>query len=247
MTITAFRIRGAGGAAVADAFITAMLAEVPGGAVTPAKIGDRDVRHVHWPEDSTGDGFVFAVDDVVFVAGAQAEHEPLVREVIAKLFAPKLEALLPATLAGRPTLRYSFPGASVGETGDMCSMVCPGEPHRFAKELGVGVEKVDLAVAYLEQPPGIGIVAMHVAGVAADRLVEARISSSGRESQPFFARQDLTIGGKAVTWVRVGPFDSALDVELLYAKDDVLYIVRPAPPSGEAPDPIVEEAFRALP
>jgi glycine cleavage system aminomethyltransferase T len=129
----------------------------------------------------------------------------------------------------------------------MCSMVCPGEPHRLAKELGVGVEKVDLAAAYLEQPPGIAIVAMRVEGAKADALIEARINSSGRDPNPFFARKELTIGGKTVTWVRVGPFDSALDVELLYAKDDVLYIVRPAPAAGEAPDPIVEEAFRALP
>jgi hypothetical protein len=247
MSLLAFSVHGADAAATADAFVDAILSEVPGGTVTRAKVGGRDGRRIEWLNGSTDSSFVFVIDDIVLVAGAKAANEAVVDDVIATLFAPKLEALLPATLEGRPTLRYSFPGASVGETGDMCSMVCPGEPHRFAKELGVDVERVDLAVAYLEQPPGIAIVAMRVGGVAADRLVEARINSSGRSPNPFFARQQLTIGGKSVTWVRVGPFDSALDVELLYAKDDVLYIVRPAPLSGEAPDPIVEEAFRALP
>jgi hypothetical protein len=247
MSIFAMRVDGVGAETLADAFIEAVLDEIPGGTVTPAKVGGRDGRHVQWPTGSTDDAFVFVVDDVVFFAAAEAERLPLVSEVVATMFTAKLEELLPAKLGGRDTIRYSFPGAAVGETGDMCSLVCPGEPHRFAKELGIGVDQVSIAAAYLEQPPWIAIVAMRVAGNAEDRLIDARIKSSGRQSGPFFARTELTIGGKTVTWVRVGPFDSALDVELLYAHDDVLYIVRPAPLDGAAPAPVVVEAFEALP
>jgi hypothetical protein len=247
MSISAMRVDGVGAGRLADAFIEAMRAVIPGGTETPDKIGGRDGRHIQWPNGSPDDAFVFVVDDVVFFAGADAEHLPLVDDVVTTLFTAKFEDTLPAKLDGRDTIRYGFPGAAVGETGDMCSLVCPGEPHRLAKELGVGVDQVNIAVVYLDQPPWIAIVAMRVAGAAEDRLIEARITSSGRQSGPFFARTELTIGGKAVTWVRVGPFDSPLDVELLYAHDDVLYIVRPAPLDGVAPAPLLVEAFEALP
>lgn len=247
MSLLAMRVDGVGAETLADAFVEALVAGIPGGTVTPAKVGGREGRQLRWAEGSTDDAFVFVVDDVAFFAGADAKHQPLVDEVVATLFTAKFEDTLPAKLDGRDTIRYSFPGAAVGETSDICTLVCPGEPHRLAKELGVGVDQVNIAVVYLEQPPWVAIVAMRVAGVAENRLIDGRIKSSGRESGPFFARTELTIGGKAVTWVRVGPFDSPLDVELLYAHDDILYIVRPAPLDGAAPAPVIVEAFEALP
>lgn len=248
MSIVAMRVAGTSATDLADAFVDATLAEVPGGTITSVQIGGRDARRLRWPDDALGsDTHILIVGDVVLVFTAHADKEPLVAETLTAMFEPKLEAVLPAELGGRATTRFSFPGAAVGEAGDMCSIVCPGEPHRLARQLGVDVDGVDVAVAYIDVAPGVVIVAMRVEGADAAGLVEARIASSGRSPNPFAARQPMTIGGKDATWIRIGAFDSITDTELLYAHADVLYIVRPAPLEGAEPNALVVEAFAALP
>jgi hypothetical protein len=143
-------------------------------------------------------------------------------------FAPDLEALLPSALRGHDLQRFSFPGAAVGATGDMCSYVCPGEPHALAAALGLDVDQVDVAIAAPGEPgegvPGVAILAYRVRGAATERLIPARLESLHREGLPDMATE-LTIAGKPITWASYGAFPSATTMEYLYADGDVLFRV----------------------
>jgi hypothetical protein len=105
-------------------------------------------------------------------------------------------------------------------------MVCPGEPHALARELGVAVDLVDLAVAVGDQDlagfPKVVIVAYRVRGVATDRLIAARVGSLQRDGFPRVA-VELTIADRAVTWATYSILPSAGTMEYLYAYNDVLF------------------------
>ena len=75
------------------------------------------------------------------------------------------------------------------ESGDVCSIVCPGEAHRVAAELGVDMADVGLAAAFHETELGILIVTMRFDGAATKRLVlyrpyETFDSEEFRDSAP---------------------------------------------------------------
>ena len=163
-----------------------------------------------------------------------------------------LEALLPAAIRGVPFVKDSLNGAEVPLGGDMCSMICPGEPHALAEALGVNVDQVDLAVAYPDeaQPdyPRVAIVAYRARGVATDALIPARIEAMRHDTWPgVFV--ELTIDGKDVTWAAYSPLPSVPTMEYLYAREDVLFRVidevRREQGSETPPDTVL--AIEALP
>ena len=78
------------------------------------------------------------------------------------------------------------------------------------------------------------ILAFHVAGKSPAELVEGRIASFGRGA-PIFGRVDTTVGGRQVTLAYYQPLDS-ISNELLYAKGDTLFSVRPIP-ADDSPIP----------
>ena len=111
------------------------------------------------------------------------------------------------------------------------------------------MDDVDLGVSYLNSADGILITAMRFKGVATDRLIPARIDTSGRPDFESAVKREVTIAGKTVTLVDYGFFDIP---EFLYAKDDVLFILRMAIDHDTKIDdvavpPILESAMRALP
>lgn len=141
-------------------------------------------------------------------------------------YAPDLEALIPAELRGVPLLRWSAPASAFPEGGDMCSIVCPGELPALAKTLGVETSQIDVAVGYADEhdanAPKVVIAAYRVAGVATDRLVEARLTSLQREDMPRMAAE-MHVGGKSVTWANYSFLPSPGSMEYLYATGDVLF------------------------
>jgi hypothetical protein len=249
ITMIAMRIKGVTGTSFADAYAGATLAEAPGGTLKMATVGGRYVRRIHWADGSFPSDLHLLVDgEVVIVVGAHPDQQAVVDNVLATMFEPKLEIVLPAELLGRPTSRFSFPAASISATGDICSMVCPGEPQKLAAELGVSMDTMDLAIAYLNKPPSVTILAVRVPGADDQRLVDARIAETDRADDPAFARTPAKIAGKRVTWVRYGPFPSPDQRELLYAHGGVLFVVHPAPDSAGGPVTAeVAAAFAALP
>jgi hypothetical protein len=245
ISIIALRLRGVGAQDLADAFVEASLAEVPGGTVTSRKVGGRDVRTLRWADDplrADSSVTVMVTGDVVLVAGT-TNGQALVDDALTAMFQPKLEASLPATLDGRPLERVTLPAEVFGTGGDMCWYLCPGEPQALAAKLGVDVSSVDVAVGLLRTPPGVLIVAMRLPSARTDRLIAARISVTAPNQQRVSRR--LTIAGKAVTYVVYGPRPFGQE-EYLYAHDHVLYLIRVD--RGIQPVPaIVTAAIKALP
>ena len=160
-------------------------------------------------------------------ATSESPSEPVERPTPTS-YAPDLEALLPSELRGIAMQRLSLPGSAVGTGGDMCSVVCPGEPHALAEALGVDVDQIDLAFALpdsaLADFPRVGIVAYRVRGVATERLIPARLASMQREEFPDMSTE-LTVAGKPVTWATYSLLPNPTTMEYLYAHDDVLFRV----------------------
>src|SRR5689334_21617972 len=52
-------------------------------------------------------------------------------------FAPDLEAMLPTAVDGVPLQRFSAPASLYDTGGDICALLCPGEPTRLAEAAGV--------------------------------------------------------------------------------------------------------------
>lgn len=248
ISVIALRLRDVAAQDLADDFIDASLAENPDGSATPGKIGGRAVRTLHWPNDpflADRSITVMVSGTVVLIASAAVDDQALVVDALTSMFEPKLETVLPATLAGRPLTRYSFPAASVGTTGDMCAYVCPGEPQAMAAKVGVKIADVDVALGLLPTKPSIVIVAMRFPGAPTKGLVAARIALASRPEFPF-EPETLTIAGKAVTFAVYGPVPMLNQEEYLYAHDHVLYMIQVEP--GTKPVPaIVTAAIKALP
>ena len=242
------RVDGVSGDDLEDAVIGALFAVHPGTEKTAVDVGGRPVRWLTFRDDGpfpVGDVRVFRDGDVVFMVRAEKDHEAVALETVQSMFQPKLEEILPASIEGRPLERYSAPAAAFETGSDMCSLICSGEMSNLAKALGVEIGDIDVAIAYSREAPAVLILAFHVAGKSPAELVEGRIASFGRGA-PIFGRVDSTVGGRQVTLAYYHPLDS-ISNELLYAKGDTLFSVRPIP-SDDSPIPAeIEAAVAALP
>ena len=255
--IVAMRMRGMDPGVFVDAFIDATMGALASGTVSSRTVDGNVVRLIQWPADALQrEMHVMAAGGIVFVASPFDPGDAQVDAVFRSLFQPRFEEILPAELEGRALVRFGVPGIAAPTGGDMCWFVCPNEPHRIAAELKVSMDAVDLGVSVLDTPDGIMIVAMRFKGVSTDRLIQARIVTSTRPEGAPGQRRELTIAGKQVTLVDYGPFGAygshANASEFLFAKDDVLFILRVATDSKAIIDdiavpPILESAMRALP
>jgi hypothetical protein len=239
------RVTGVSGADLGDALVDAARGEVPGTTVADYLVDGDSLRRLVFDDRATEDRLtILAVGDKLILAFADQAQDSLVDEVLTTMFDPKLEALLPAVLDGRPLQRFSIPGIAFPQGGDMCTIVCPGEPQRLAAELGVDISGVDLAVAGTDVEPGISIVAMRFEGAATEGLVPARKATTSKDLATEWTEH--TIAGRTAWRYRdVIPGASSYD-EWLYAKDDVLYVIRALTVEQDVPR-IVELAIAALP
>jgi hypothetical protein len=171
-------------------------------------------------------------------------------------FAPDLEAMLPSAIDGVPLQHFSAPASLYDTGGDMCFLLCPGEPTRLAKAAGVPVEKVTVGVAF---PPRdstfrAGVIALRFDGIDPKRSpVDVRINAGGHTTSHsvdgFVARTvPLKAGSRSITWVLYPPFYHPEEGEYLLASGNVLFIVAGTPPGkdGEVPDDI-RKLVEALP
>ena len=244
---TAMRVDGVAGEALEDAIVRALFAVHPGTEKPAVDVGGRPVRWLTFQDDGpfpVGDVRVFRDGDVVFMVRAEKDHEAVALDTVQSMFQPKLEEVLPATIEGRPLERYSAPAAAFETGSDMCSLICSGEMSNLAKALGVDVRDIDVAIAYSREAPAVLILALHVAGKSPADLVEGRLASFGSDANP--GRVDATVGGKQVTLAYHGPLNP-MSNELLYAKGDTLFSVRPIPLDDSPFPPEIEAAVAALP
>ena len=168
-------------------------------------------------------------------------------------FDPALEAMLPASVRGVAMTRFSAPAAQFDTGGDICWVLCPGEPSRLSELSGVAVEDMTVAFAFPDQVTElpVGVLAIRLPGVATDELVDIRIREGGtvgsRSDLPADVRP-LEVGPHDVTRVLYPPFYREEQGEYLLATDDVLFVVFGEPPtaSGEIPED-VRLAIEALP
>ena len=115
---------------------------------------------------------------------------------------------------------------------------------KVISKLGVGLDKIDLAIAYRQQAPGIILLAIRVAGIAPDRLIDARLASTGAQGEA------MTVGGRSVTLVVGSALSGPTTQEYLYASGDTLFSIRAETDLSKAPPPVpafVEKAIAALP
>ena len=84
-------------------------------------------------------------------------------------FAPDLEAMLPSAIGGVALQHFSAPAALYDTGGDICALLCPGEPTRLAQAAGVAVEKVTVAVAFPTRDSSLrsGVIAIRFDGISA--------------------------------------------------------------------------------
>lgn len=161
-------------------------------------------------------------------------------------FAPDLEAMLPAAIGGAALLRFSAPAALYDTGGDICFLLCPGEPTRLAKAADVPLDKVTVAVAFPPRDSSLrtGVIAIRFDGLDARRSpVDVRLKAGGHVYSPS---QDaglvpkttvLKLGSRTVTWVTWPPFYNATQGEYLLSSGDILFIVIGTPPdkAGNVP------------
>jgi lipoprotein-anchoring transpeptidase ErfK/SrfK len=171
-------------------------------------------------------------------------------------FAPDLEAMLPSAIDGVPLQRFSAPASLYDTGGDMCFLLCPGEPTRLAKAAGVPVEKVTVGVAFPPRDSTIraGVIAIRFDGIDPKRSpVDVRIKAGGHTTpysvDGLVARtMPLKMGSRTVTWVTWPAFYQPEQGEYLLSSGDVLFIVAGMPPGkdGKVPDD-VRKLVEALP
>jgi len=164
--------------------------------------------------------------------------------------AADLEAMLPVELDGIPLLRSSLSASDFPASGDMCLNICPGEPQDLAAALGVDIDSVDLAIAYtdVDEPPGVLIVAFRFPGARTEQLIPARTLAMADPNWPGVF-ENLTLGGKSVTWASYSVFPSAGTMEYLCAVGDVLFRLNDAVEFSGPEDvpPLTLHAIEALP
>jgi hypothetical protein len=243
--VVILRVTGVSGADLGNALTDAIIAALPGTTITNHGVGGERLRRVAVPAPFDDQNLtILVVDDLLILGSGTPEHDALVDITLTTLFEPGLEVLLPATLDGRPLQRFSVPGIAFPEGGDICSIVCPGEPQRMAEEVGVAIEGVEIAVAGTDDEPAVSIVAMRFEGADTDALVPARevVAGHGR----LVEKTEHTVAGRTAWRYRAPPFDDTASEEWLYAKNDVLYVIRALPDGGDVPR-MVELAIAALP
>jgi len=149
-------------------------------------------------------------------------------------FAPDLEALLPSAIDGVPLQRFSAPAALYDTGGDICALLCPGEPTRLAEAAGVPLEKVTVAVAFPARNASLrsGVIAIRFDGLDPKRSpVDVRLKAGGHTFSPSSApdlppdARQLKVGSRAVTSVLWPPFYQPEQGEYLISSRDVLFIV----------------------
>jgi hypothetical protein len=171
-------------------------------------------------------------------------------------YAPELEAMLPATVGDVPLTRFSAPASLYDVGGDVCLLLCPGEPSRLAKEAGVPVSALTVAVAFPAQGTDFraAVIAVRFDGLDPKTSpVDVRVRAGGHIERPntegLAAKTTPTqAGSRAVTWVSWPPFFRPEEGEYLLASGNVLFIVAGLPPTkdGKVPDDI-RKLVEALP
>jgi hypothetical protein len=172
-------------------------------------------------------------------------------------FAPDLEAMLPSSVDGVALQRFSAPAALYEGTGDICALLCPGEPTRLAAAAGLPLEKLTVAVAFPPRDSSLrsGVIAIRFDGLDAKRSpVDVRLRAGGHTVSPSAApdlaptARDLRVGSRTITWVTWPPTHDPNQGEYLLSRGDVLFIVVGTPPdkAGEVPDD-VKAMVAALP
>jgi hypothetical protein len=170
---------------------------------------------------------------------------------VASPFAPDLEARLPAELRGIPMIRYSGPIAPFASGGDMCILLCPEETRGLASASGMDLDDLRLAIAVPPDDSGLAvqIIAIQFPGLDSDLLIPARLKGGGHSSDRAIPPEvrTLSAGAETVAWVQWLPlFPEANQVEYLYARDDVLYIINGLLPDGDKAPVDVTLAVEAL-
>jgi hypothetical protein len=171
-------------------------------------------------------------------------------------YAPDLEAMLPSTVRDILLQRFSRPASMFEVGGDMCSLLCPGEPGRLAAAAGVPVTALTVAVAFPARDAGlqVGVIAIRFDGLDAKRSpVEVRIRAGGHttpyEMDDLVARTTpLKVGSRTVTWVTWPAFYRDEQGEYLLSSANVLFIVAGLPPNKDGTIPAdVRSMVDALP
>jgi len=163
-------------------------------------------------------------------------------------YAPDLEAMLPAVVGDVPLTRFSAPASLYDAGGDICSLLCPGEPTRLAQAAGVAVTELTVGVAYPAQGTTFraAVIAVRFDGLDPNRSpVEVRVKAGGHTT-PFEVNglrtrtTRLEVGTRTVTWVTWPPAYKEEQGEYLLSSGNVLFIVAGLPPAkdGKVPDDI---------
>lgn len=170
-------------------------------------------------------------------------------------YAPDLEAMLPAAVGDVPLTRFSAPASIYDSGGDICALLCPGEPTRLADAAGVPLTALTAAVAFPAQGTlRAAVIAIRFDGLEPNRSpVEVRIKAGGHISRPntegLAARTTpMRVGSRPVTWVTWPPSFRPEEGEYLLSSGNVLFIVAGLPPTkdGKVPDDI-RKLVEALP
>jgi hypothetical protein len=171
-------------------------------------------------------------------------------------YAADLEAMLPSSLRDLPLQRYSAPASVFDVGGDMCSLLCPGEPSRLAKEAGIPVEALTVAVAGPQQgsPVRVAVIAIRFDGLDPKRSpVDIRMKAGGHVMSPevdglVAHAVPFKVGSRTITWVTWPVFYQPEQGEYLLSSGNVLFIVAGLPPrtDGKVPDD-VSTMVEALP
>lgn len=160
---------------------------------------------------------------------------------------PALEALLPAFAFGRSLFRFSMAGSTLAtEDGDICPVICTGEPSRFAKALGLTMEQITLAGA-MDDPLGLVALAYRAKGARTNLLIPARRAIGGafHLSWPGELR-NLDIAGRSVSFVRFSLYTES--GEYLVAQGDVLIILfGPGPDERGTPPAFIVGEVAGIP
>jgi hypothetical protein len=155
---------------------------------------------------------------------------------------PDLEAYLPTLLSKTPLIRTSMKGSVFTGGSDMCILLCGDEPTKYAKELGIPVDRVTVAFAVSDRL-ALGMIGYRARGAKPDRLIPARIAIGGQTGNGGPSWK-VTVGARPVTFL-MSRLDSG---EYLYARDELLFIVLGAPPdkAGKVPS-YITEAIGSIP
>jgi hypothetical protein len=184
-------------------------------------------------------------------AAVSPTHSFILPSPASSPFAPDLEARLPTELRGIPLIRGSAPLSIFAGGSDMCIIFCADEPKRLEAASGVDLDKIRFAMAVPPDDSGLAvqIIALQFPGLATKKLIPSRLKAGGHSDHrpvPPDVRA-LRAGDEEVTWVQWMPlFPEANQVEYLFARNDVLYIINGLLPEGDVAPADVTLAVEAL-